>query len=255
MIRVISWLWAQPNGRTSYTSEHVNIWADSVSRNLDMDHEVAIVTDMVEGIDPRIRIIEPPRLFEDVKLPTWDTHNGKGLPQCLRRLAMYAPDAADWIGERFVSMDLDCVIAGPLDPLLDRPDDFVMYRGTTDKRPYNGSMQMMTAGARSQVFTEFTPERAIEAGQKFIGSDQAWISHVLGWGESTWGPEDGVVWWGSHRNHLAPDWKVMFFPGTPKPWDVTSDAWVELNWRRSDLWDEAEQMARKRKALKYVSTF
>lgn len=137
MIQVISWLWAQPNGRTSYTSEHVNIWADSVSRNLDMDHEVAIVTDMPEGIDPR---------------------------------------------------------------------------------------------------------------QKFIGSDQAWISHVLGWGEKTWGPEDGVVWWDSQRNHLAPDWRVMFFPGTPKPWDVTSDAWVELNWRRSDLWDEAAQMARKRNA-------
>lgn len=74
------------------------------------------------------------------------------------------------------------------------------------------------------------------------------IWRIAEWCESTWGPEDGVVWWGSHRNHLAPDWKVMFFPGTPKPWDVTSDAWVELNWRRSDLWDEAAQMARKRKA-------
>lgn len=250
MITVLSWLWDQPNGRTTYTAEHVNIWADSVRRNLDMDHEIAIVTDMPEGIDPSIRVIDPPGLFEDVRLPSWDMHNGAQLPQCLRRIAMYTPNAADWFGERFVSMDLDCVIAEPLDPLFDRPDDFVMYRGTNDRRPYNGSMQMMTAGARSQVFTEFTPERAVEAGKEFIGSDQAWISHVLGWGEATWGPEHGVVWHGSQRNHIADEWRLMFFPGTPKPWELMSDPWVELHYRRSDQWDDVAQLARKRRSGK-----
>lgn len=244
---VCSWLWSQPNGRTSYQAEHVNIWADSVSRHLSMDHEVAIITDMADGIDPSIRIIEPPRDFEDIRLSTWDA--GKGFPQCLRRLAMYRADAADWIGERFVSMDLDCVVAASLDPLFDIEDDFRIYRGTSDARPYNGSMQMMTAGARSQVYDEFTQERAEEAGRKFVGSDQAWISHVLGWGEATWGPEDGVVWWGSSRNASAPRHRLMFFPGSPKPWDMPNNEWVALHWRRTDKWD-AEVRSRKMPEIK-----
>lgn len=238
MIRVLSWLWAQPNGRTKYSAEHVNIWADSVDRHLSMDHELAIVTDMPDGIDPRIRIIEPPRLFEDVRIPTWDDHHGKQLPQCHRRLAMFAPNAAETFGERFVSMDLDCIIAEPLDSLFDREEDFVMYRGTTGARPYNGSMVMMTAGARPRVYTEFTPERAAEAGRKYVGSDQAWISYMLGWGEATWGPEDGVVWWGSSKNYAAPEWRLMFFPGTPKPWEIADDPWITMHYRRNDEWDD-----------------
>jgi hypothetical protein len=48
-------------------------------------------------------------------------------------------DAADIFGERFVCMDLDCVIGGPLDPLFDRPEDLVLFKGTAPDRPYNGS--------------------------------------------------------------------------------------------------------------------
>lgn len=237
MIQINTWLWSQPGSRATYTAKHVNIWADMVRRHLSMDHEIAIVTDMPEGIDPSIRIIKPPGDFIDVTIPTWGAD--RGLPQCFRRLAMFAPDAAETFGERFVSMDLDCVIAEPLDPLFDRDDDFMMYRGTTDRRPYNGSMVMMTAGARSKVYTDFTPERAAEAGRQYVGSDQAWISHCLGWGEATWGPEDGVVWWGSSRNYTAPEWRLMFFPGEPKPWQLMGDDWVAAHYRRNDVWDEA----------------
>lgn len=238
MITVLSWLWVQPGGRTRYTSEHVNIWADMVRRHLSMDHEIAIVTEDADGIDASIRIIEPPRCFESVSIPTWE--EADGLPQCLRRLSMYRPDAAEIFGERFVSMDLDCVIAGSLDPLLDVKDDFKIYRGTSSERPYNGSMQLMTAGARSRVYTEFTPQGAAEAGRNFVGSDQAWISHTLGWGESTWGPEDGVVWWGSSSNPLAPMHRLMFFPGTPKPWDLFDRAWIKRHYCAAADWVEGD---------------
>lgn len=147
---------------------------------------------------------------------------------------MFRPDAADIFGDRFVSMDLDCVVAEPLDPLFDRDDDFVMYRGTSSRRPYNGSMVMMTAGCRARVYSEFTLEKAVEAGRKFIGSDQAWISHVLDWGEPTWGPEHGVVWWGSSKNYRAPEWRLMFFPGVPKPWELLADDWIAEHYRLND---------------------
>lgn len=231
----LSWLWAQPNGRTTYTSEHVNLWAAMLRRHLTLDHEIAIVTDMPEGIDPSIRIITPPGDFEDVRIPTW----GPKFPQCLRRLAMFRPDAADIFGERFVSMDLDAVIGANIDSLFDHDDDFRMYRGTSARRPYNGSMIQMTAGCRSRVFTEFHPQRAAEAGRHFVGSDQAWISYALGWVEKTWGPEHGVVWHGSRLNPPSEDWRIMFFPGNPKPWEVAGETsaarWIAEHYRREML--------------------
>lgn len=213
MLTAMTHLWAQPGGRTRYTAEHVNIWADMVDRHLSLDHELACVTDMPDGIDPRIRIIAPPGDFDSVRIPTWGEH----MPQCLRRLSMFRPDAAEVYGAgRFVNMDLDCVISGSLDPLFDRDDDIVLYRGTTMARPYNGSMVMLKAGTRVKVFDQFTPEGAIEAGQRYLGSDQAWISHVLGEGEATWGVDDGVHAWGSSWNRGEP--RLTFFLTKEKPW-------------------------------------
>jgi hypothetical protein len=198
-----------------------------VRRHLIMPHRLAVVTDLADELGDGIEIIKPPRDFEDVRIPTW----GPAFPQCLRRLAMFAPNAAETFGSRFVSMDMDCFVSDSLDPLFDCPDDFVMYRGTTNKRPYNGSMLLMTAGARAQVYTDFTPGGAVEAGKRFVGSDQAWISHVLGWGEKTWGPEHGVHLYGSQYNHEAPA-RVTFFPGTPKPWQLQDDPLIAEHYRR-----------------------
>lgn len=239
-LTVLTWLWSQPGGRTRYSAEHVNVWADMIDRHLTMDHEIACVTDMPEGIDERVRIIAPPGDFEDVRIPTWGEARAPGLPQCFRRLALFRPDAAGIFGERFVSMDLDCVISDSLDPLFDRDELFVMYRGTTAERPYNGSMVMMTAGSRPHVYADFTPERAAEAGRQYLGSDQAWISAALGWDEATWGVEDGVQAWGSRRNfgHGAP--RVTFFLSPVKPWDLAGNDWIDLHYRRNDEWDWLE---------------
>jgi hypothetical protein len=198
-----------------------------VRANLAMPHRIACVTDFPDGIDPSIDIIQPPRDFEEVRIPTWNDKK----PQCLRRIAMFRPDAARIFGERFVCMDLDCVIAGSLDPLFDVPDDFKMMIGTAPKlRPYNGSMLLMTAGARPQVYTEFTPERATLAGKHFLGSDQAWIAFSLGWGEKTWDERDGAVWFSPRYSMQPPDCRVMFFPGAIKPWNTAGhrklDHWV-----------------------------
>lgn len=230
MLRVIAWLWRQPGGRTQYAAAHANAWAAMVRRHMTLPHRIACVTDMPEGIDRDIEIIAPPRDFEDVRIPTW--HEGR--PQCLRRIAMFRPDAAKIFGKRFVCMDLDCVIGDSLDPLFDVSDDFKMNAGTARRRLYNGSMMLMTAGARPQVYEQFTPEAAAAAGKQFVGSDQAWISHVLGPGEATWGPDDGVLWWGSPENARVGCRRIMFFPGQPKPWEVVADgkdAWVVEHYR------------------------
>ena len=227
-IQIQTWWWAQPGGRTTYTKEHVLTWRDMVRRHLNIPHTFACVTDLVDELDG-IKIIAPPRDFENIRIPTW----GEKMPQCLRRIAMFRPDAADVFGaSRFVNMDLDCVISDSLDPLFDRDEDFVMYRGTHMSRPYNGSMLMMTAGARPHVYEQFTPEGAVKAGQMYLGSDQAWISHVLGPGEAVWDAKDGVHAWNSRLNVGKP--RITFFLQPEKPWSYVAagDPFCTEHYRR-----------------------
>jgi hypothetical protein len=227
-LTILTWFWKQPNGRTAYSAETVNVWADMVRRNLKMPHRIACVTEHPEGIDSDIAIIAPPGDFEDIRLPTW----GEDKPQCLRRIAMFRRDAADIFGPRFVAMDMDSIVMGPLDPLFDRDDDFIMFKGTTAHRPYNGSLLMMNAGARPQVHESLTPEGAIKAGFRYVGSDQAWISSVLGQGEKTWDATDGVHAYNSVRNGNS-DTRILFFFGNPKPWDLLSEDRIAKYYRKA----------------------
>jgi len=215
MLTVLTWLWAQPGGRTTYTAGHVNAWAAMVARHLTLKHEIAVVTATPAGIAPHIRVIPPPGDFLDVRLPTW----GARKPQCLRRLAMFKRDAADWLhAERIVSMDLDCVIADSLDPLFDIADDFRITKGTSASRRYNGSMILLRLGSRPQVYDTFTPERAVRAGLAHLGSDQAWLAASIP-NEKTWTATDGVHFWRPSRP--VDRARVVFFAGgVGKPWEV-----------------------------------
>lgn len=236
MLTILTWLWAQPHGRTSYKAEHVNIWAEMVSRHLAMPHELACVTDTPDGIDPSVRIISPPGDFEDVQTARW----ANGRPSCYRRLSMFRRDASEIFGERFVCMDLDCVVGGPLDPLFDRGDDLVLFNGTAPSRPYNGSMILMTAGSRPRVYEKFSEAGANEAGQRFAGSDQAWLAHILGPDEATWGDVDGVYWYGREYQRRSTDPRLLFFPGTLKPWSVRNfDLFVRRNYRLTRMREAA----------------
>lgn len=243
-LTVLTWLWAQPGGRTDFTAMHVNIWAAMIRRHCTLDIRIACVTDMPEGIDRSIRIIKPPGEFEGLQTSRWRG----GRPSCYRRLSMFRRDAAKIFGQRFVCMDLDVVVGDNIDAILGRPEDFVICSPSQQgaRWIYNGSMVLMTAGARPRVYEDFTLEGAEAASQQFVGSDQAWIAHALGRGEATFGPDDGVVRWGQ-----ADRGKILFFPGTVKPWDVLGHEWVSQHYRlaqgrsglvlgrRGTVWDEA----------------
>ena len=211
-----------------------------------MPHRLACVTAEPIDLPSHVERIEPPKDFEDVRIPSWP----EARPQCLRRLAMFAPDAGDTFGERFVCMDLDCVISGPLDPLFEGGEDFRICAGTAASRPYNGSMFMLRAGSRPAAYLDFTPERAAAAGKRYFGSDQAWIAQRLP-GEPTWGAADGVVF-----NGLASippeERRVMFFAGETKPWMRAGNHWIDAHYRAEprgkalvlgalpEVWAEAE---------------
>jgi hypothetical protein len=186
-----------------------------VSRNLAMKHKLLCVTTETD-LPPNVERIDPPGEFEDVS-PTW----GPRKPNCFRRLVMFRSDAAKTFGKRFVSMDLDCIVGGPLDPLFNRPEDFVIYRGTHPSRPYNGSLMLLRACSRPQLYETFNQAGADASGAAFHGSDQAWIAHCLGPNEATWDRSDGV--W--HLHEYLPQARkanptILFFPGKRKPWEL-----------------------------------
>jgi hypothetical protein len=167
--------------------------------------------------------------------------NGTHNPSCYRRLKVFAPDAAAWLGERIIGLDLDVVVTGDLTPLFDDPADFKIW-GQTDfpgKQWYNGSFWSLRAGTRPQVWTEFDPTTS-PAKQKAAGcrgSDQGWLSYILGPKEQTWGKKDGIYSW---RVHLAPkggelpkDARLVVFHGKVDPWSyqVQCRKWIREHYR------------------------
>lgn len=250
-LRVLTWLWKQQGGRATFTALHVNIWAAMLKRHCALDIELACVTDIPDGIDPSIRIITPPGEWDGLQTSRWKG----GRPSCYRRIAMFRRDAADIFGERFLCMDLDVVVGENIDAILSRKEDLVLNSPSQSgaRWIYNGSMMLLTAGCRPDVYEQFTPTKAEEASRRFVGSDQAWLAYALGKGEATWTAADGVVRWG--QSQKGP---MMFFPGNVKPWDALGHAWVAEHYRmdsgrsglvlgnRRTVWDEAKEAVKGR---------
>ena len=203
MISVCCFLWDDPlfknRDRFRYGIEHVVRLHRSVQKHLTIPHRFLCITD------------RPQSAFPDgvEAIPLWDDLASLG--SCYRRLKMFSPEMKDILGERFVSVDIDCVVTGNLDPLFSRPEEFVIWKDPSPIQPYCGSMFMMTAGSRPQVWTEFSIEAANEAKRErgYIGSDQAWISTILP-GEAMWTRKDGVF---SIRDRAFFAGKVHTFTG------------------------------------------
>lgn len=218
----------------NYGPDHVNAWYDSLQRHLTIPHRVICVTDNPAGINPEIEIV-----------PLWDKCREIG--GCYNRLFIFSPEIQKVFGDRFVCMDLDCVIVGNLDKLFSRTDDFIINKhfdslpgvSATQQR-YNGGMIMMDTGARKQVWETFKIPRVYgvlaerKSRLELTGSDQAWISHVLGEGEKTFTSEDGVydIRELDDQQRLPENAKIVFFPGRRDPSvEVARIGWVKDNWK------------------------
>jgi hypothetical protein len=233
---VVTWKWKPaPGYRSLFGAEQVNVLRRMVARHFPHPHRFICVTDDPAGLDLQIETV-----------PIWDDyatipspHGGRN-PSCYRRLRAFHPEIRSTFGQRFVSLDLDTVIVRDLTPLWDRPDDFVIW-GDTNPQPgshYNGSMFLLTAGARPQVWTEFdptvSPQQSRAAG--CYGSDQGWMSFILGGKETRWTRRDGVY---SFRNDVQPigklpdDARIVMFHGAQDPWGEYAQRlpWVQKSWR------------------------
>lgn len=236
MLTVVAWKWKPRRAyRKAFGPETVNVLRRMVARNYPHPHKFVCVTDDADGIDPDIRIVPLWEQHAELTNP----HNIAG-PSCYRRLRAFSAEAREMFGPRFVSLDLDTVVTGDLTPVWNRPEDFVIWGDTARGTPYNGSMFLLTAGARERVWTEFDPVKAQRETKRlrYVGSDQAWIGVCLGPNEKKWSKEDGVY---SFRNQIAPygsalpeGARVVMFHGSSDPWGVETQErypWVKQHWR------------------------
>lgn len=221
VFRVVCWLWTpKPGYRTQFHIGHVNILRSMVERNYPHPHEFVCITDQTQGFHSAVRVI-----------PLWDKHRkrqsiyGELAPACYPRLYAFSKDMREIIGERFASVDLDTVITDDMSSVWNRPEDFLIWGGKGRRTPWNGSMWMMTAGARDRVWTDFDrdPDRAVNKarGAGFYGSDQAWMNYILGPNENHWDEDDGVY---SYRMHVKNNGgrmpkgcRICFFEGHYDP--------------------------------------
>ncbi len=226
MISVVCWRWRSPSGyRSNFGPESVSVLRRMVARHYPEPHRFICVTDDPKGIDKDVEIV--PLWDEFASIPNPSNRRN---PSCYRRLRAFSPAIAAVFGERFVSVDLDTVIVGDLRPLWNRQEDFLIWGETNPKSFYNGSMFMMTAGARRQVYEEFNPQTSPRTAHRAgrFGSDQGWISYRLGPGEATWGRQDGVYSFRVHLQEgtlpLPPEARIVMFHGLHDPW-----AWKAQN--------------------------
>jgi hypothetical protein len=238
MLSVVTWKWAPHAGyRSTFRSEHVNTLRRMVARHYAAPHRFICVTDDPAGLDPEVECVPLWNDYADVRNPCGHPRN----PSCYRRLRAFHPEAAQWFGERFVTLDLDTVVVGDLAPLWERDEDFVIWGDTNPRTFYNASMYLLRAGTRPRVWTEFdpkiSPRLALQARQ--FGSDQGWIGYCLGPREARWTAKDGVY---SFRNEikqrnggrLPAGARIVFFHGQWDPWDpaiLRSYSWVKEAYR------------------------
>lgn len=221
MINIICWKWGAFKGfRTTFTSYNVNVLYDMVKRNTTIPFSFTCITDDASGIYPEINILSIWEEHKDIKNP-----NNPKKPSCYRRLMAFSKDFP--LGGRIVSMDLDCVVVGNIDSILLREEDFICLEGSANNTPYNGGLWSLKSGSRPQVWDNFdaetSPQRTKALG--FVGSDQGWISYILGGGEAVFTKKDGVYifrerFMKSREKKLPNNAKIIMFPGRIDPWSA-----------------------------------
>jgi hypothetical protein len=239
-LQVVTFLWSDPKYRFNhvyrYAADHVRKLFRGVSRHLKTPHETVLITDNPQAIDAM-------HCAADRVIPLWQDFRKYG--GCYTRLKAFAPSMRELIGPRFVWLDLDAVITGSLDELFNRPEPFIAWRDVHPPTPYCGSMMMMNAGARAKVWERAQreiPGRVKQPGQwccrPYIGTDQAFIGHVLGPREATWTAADGVYNWHAeilpkHRGALPDNARIVFFTGPRDPSMASVQRispWVREHW-------------------------
>jgi len=202
---------------------------------MSLPHRFICVADSADGFDPEVEVhITPP---EAMAIGSLRTPEGGRFPSCYRRLWNFSAGAAAF-GEKLFCVDIDWVPVRDLTPIFARDEDFVGWRPYRDwgrKLRFGGGSYLLKAGTRTDVWTRFRGPESISLARRagFRGSDQAWISYMLGEREPYYDRAAGIYSirdMKGREHHLPPDARMVHFNGPTKPW-TSPLAWVKEHWR------------------------
>lgn len=223
--------------RRAFTSAHVNILYAMLYRNVSIPFRLLCVTDDPVDIRPEVTII-----------PIWKELRDLG--GCFLRLVAFKKDF-DLFGDKFISIDLDCVILKDITSLFTRDEDFVIWhprkavrwlQNGVKGKYYCGSLWMLKAGTRSVVYDTFNPENVFLGfdGRYEGGTDQKHISKILYPNEACWTDDDGIFTFVDDLarpkgNYVAKNPRIVFFNGRFMPDDLECRrfSWVRENYNDS----------------------
>lgn len=237
MLTVCCFLWHDPHAKHralyTYGAGHVRTLRAMVARHLQQPHRFVCVTDGAEDLGD----------VETVPLDTTCHVPGARFV----KLQLFRPDIGNQLGDRILYMDLDTVIVGGLDVLVDRPEPLVLWRNPNHapgnrRARYNTSIMLLTAGVRPDLWHDFDRHKTpAMLSQHVGGTDQAWISHRTSADEAHWTDADGIYGAGrlldivpGVQTTLPANARVVFFPGRREPSmpDIQKlHPWIEAHYR------------------------
>lgn len=228
MITVVCFLWRRSADPKRYSATHVNTLRRALKRYLSVTHELVCVTSDSSGLDAGIRVVSVTQELVD------------GSAKRFLKLMLFRRDAREIFGgDRLLVVDLDVTPVAELAPLVNRTEDFVIWRdplfgreGYQRSHLYNSSLILMDAGCRPQIYETFSTPESQDALAicKLVGSDQKWIGHLLGPHEAVWTQADGVM---GYKHDILPcdasgrtwpdDVRLIVSHGRPKPWELDAN--------------------------------
>ena len=192
---------------SKYGPDYVNRLAAMARRNTSRPLRVICFTDDATGLTGDV---EARPLPADALAGWWN------------KVALFR-ETLPGVSGRVLYLDLDVVITGSLDPLLDHPGDLVVM--DNDYVPgFNSSVMLFEVGARAEIWNAFSPAAAAR-----IDGDQDWVALTA---------PDAELWPNGWcvpyrlRAAIAPpaETKVVVFSGRPNP-DEYPATWIRALWR------------------------
>ncbi|MBP0047194.1 hypothetical protein H9C73_00475 [Marinobacterium sp. AK62] len=221
-----------------YPASYVNRLYHMVSRNLTQPFRFHCLTENASGLEPGI---------EHLPLETSD------LTGWWYKLSLFQRDFFGLEGD-LVYLDLDVVITGNIDFLINQPGDFIIIRNWSRNKMWNSSVMRFRIGEYAHVWERFQGEQ--ERVVRDMNGDQEWIYACVP--EAKNWPADKIV---SYKKSLkskafrpleklgldrlglkAPDWMdtplpahaaIVIFHGKPDPEDVATQAYGL--WKRASF--------------------
>lgn len=194
--------------RRAYTPEYVDKLRKMVARHTRKPFNTVCLTDqpevMPEGVTP---VVAPP--------------TAKGMRGWWRKIDLFNPVMP--FGARVLYLDLDVLVVGDLDPIIDFPADFAIAPDSAPNfegrgqwktiKGYQSSAMVWDHKSRNKFFTRFDPDmpnrlwgdqdalKEISPNEQTFPKD--WFKRVTPGGPENWIPATKVVFCIKYKNHKA----------------------------------------------------